>query len=71
MEEFKPGQATEQLAPLKDLLDLRRRLQELLSRLEGNDKLKQLLAELLRHTEKAMACPGCTESMPKEHDTAS
>jgi predicted component of type VI protein secretion system len=34
---------------------MRQRLQQLLSKMEGNDKLEQLLADVLTNTEKAMA----------------
>jgi type VI secretion system protein ImpB len=34
---------------------MRQRLTQLLSKMEGNDKLEQLLADVLTNTEKAMA----------------
>jgi type VI secretion system protein ImpB len=37
------------------LLDMRLRLTQLLSKMEGNDKLEQLLGEVLSNTEKAMS----------------
>jgi type VI secretion system protein ImpB len=40
---------------LKELLEMRSRLQQLMSKMEGNDKLDALLAEVLSNTEKASA----------------
>ena len=50
------GQAAavaEQIPALKELLDMRGRLSELLGKMEGNDKLDQLLAEVLDNSENA------------------
>jgi type VI secretion system protein ImpB len=55
MEDFEPTRVAEQVAPLKELLDMRKRLQELMSKMEGNDKLEQLLGDVLNNTEKAMS----------------
>jgi type VI secretion system protein ImpB len=53
IEDFEPARVAEQVAPLKELLEMRLRLMQLLSKMEGNDKLDQLLAEVLNNTEKA------------------
>ena len=55
IEDFEPARVAEQIAPLKELLDMRQELTQLLSRMEGNDKLEQLLADVLANTEKATA----------------
>jgi type VI secretion system protein ImpB len=55
IEDFEPARVAEQVAPLKELLDMRLRLTQLLSKMEGNDKLDQLLGDVLSNTEKAMA----------------
>jgi type VI secretion system protein ImpB len=55
MDDFEPANVAEQIGPLKELLEMRRRLKELTTKLEGNDKLDQLLAEVLQNTDKAMA----------------
>jgi type VI secretion system protein ImpB len=34
---------------------MRKRLQELMSKMEGNDKLEQLLGDVLNNTEKKLA----------------
>ena len=55
MDDFEPAQVAAQIAPLKQLLDMRHELTQLLNRMEGNDKLEQLLADVLANTEKATA----------------
>ena len=40
---------------VEELLEMRKRLQELMSKMEGNDKLEQLLGDVLNNTEKAMS----------------
>jgi type VI secretion system protein ImpB len=55
LDDFEPARVAEQVAPLKELLDMRLRLTQLLSKMEGNDKLEQLLGEVLSNTEKAMS----------------
>jgi type VI secretion system protein ImpB len=55
MEDFEPTRVAQQVAPLRELLDMRHRLTQLLSKMEGNDKLEQLLSEVLSNTDKAAA----------------
>lgn len=55
IDDFEPTRVAEQIAPLKELLDMRQRLTQLLSKMEGNDKLEQLLSDVLGNTEKAAA----------------
>jgi type VI secretion system protein ImpB len=55
MDDFQPANVARQVAPLRELLDMRQRLTQLLSKMEGNDKLEQLLGDVLSNTEKAMA----------------
>jgi type VI secretion system protein ImpB len=52
LDDFEPGSVAEQVGPLKELLDLRHNLTQLLSRMEGNDKLESLLAQILEKMEK-------------------
>jgi len=54
-EDFEPARVAEQVAPLKQLLEMRKELTQLLNRMEGNDKLEQLLADVLTNTDKASA----------------
>jgi type VI secretion system protein ImpB len=55
IDDFEPARVAQQIAPLKELLEMRQELTQLLSRMEGNDKLEQLLADVLASTEKATA----------------
>ena len=55
MDDFEPARVAEQVGPLRELLEMRQKLTQLLSKMEGNDKLEQLLGEVLSNTEKAMA----------------
>jgi type VI secretion system protein ImpB len=53
IDDFEPGRVAEQIAPLKQLLEMRLKLTQMLAKMEGNDKLEQLLADVLTNTEKA------------------
>jgi type VI secretion system protein ImpB len=55
MDDFAPARVAEQVAPLKELLDMRNRLTQLMTKMEGNDKLEKLLADVLSNTDQAMA----------------
>jgi type VI secretion system protein ImpB len=55
MDDFTPAQVAEQVPALKELLDVRQRLTQLMSKMEGNDKLEALLADVMQNTEKATA----------------
>jgi type VI secretion system protein ImpB len=52
LEDFEPENVVEQVAPLKTLLDARKRLSDLRNKLAGNDKLEALLDDVVRDTEK-------------------
>jgi type VI secretion system protein ImpB len=52
MDDFHPEQVADQVAPLRKLVETRRRLSDLLSKLDGNDKLEELLQDVLASTEK-------------------
>jgi type VI secretion system protein ImpB len=53
MDDFDPGQIVEQVPALKELLEMRMALTQLLTKMEGNDKLDRLLADVLSNTDKA------------------
>jgi type VI secretion system protein ImpB len=55
IDDFEPARVAEQVGPLRELMTMRHRLTELLSKMEGNDKLEALLGDVLSNTEKAMA----------------
>jgi type VI secretion system protein ImpB len=72
--DFDPAKVAGQIPALNELLLMRQKLVELLSKMEGNDKLDVLLADVLSNTEKAMALAkqmGVTgEEAPKTEDKA-
>ncbi len=45
MDDFAPENVARQVAPLRELLDLRQRMSDLRGSLQGNDKLEELLRE--------------------------
>lgn len=51
MEDFSPEQVTKQVEPLRKLLEARSRLTDLVSKLDGNDKLESLLQDVVNNTE--------------------
>jgi type VI secretion system protein ImpB len=53
IDDFEPAKVAEQIGPLKELLAMRHNLTQLLSKLEGNEKLETLLTEVLQSTDKA------------------
>ena len=55
MDDFEPAQVAQQIGPLRELLEMRQKLTQLLSKMEGNDKLEALLAEVLTNSDKAQA----------------
>ena len=55
LDDFDPARVAEQVGPLRELLQMRQQLSQLLGKMEGNDKLEGLLAEVLGNTEKALA----------------
>ena len=55
MDDFSPARVAEQVAPLKELLDMRKRLDEVLGKIEANVKLEGLLQDVLSNDEKVKA----------------
>src|SRR5262249_7672439 len=54
IDDFEPARVAQQIGPLRDLLDMRNRLTQLMSKMEGNDKLEELLGQVLQNTDQAM-----------------
>jgi len=52
MDDFAPENVAKQVKPLRELLDLRSRLNDLKGTLQTNDKLDQVLLEAVSNTEK-------------------
>jgi type VI secretion system protein ImpB len=52
LDDFEPGAVAQQVAPLKELLDMRKRLDEVMGKMESNIKLEGLLQDVLTNSEK-------------------
>jgi type VI secretion system protein ImpB len=52
MDDFEPEQVVRQVEPLRKLLEARNRLDALLSKMDGNDKLEELLQDVIGNTEQ-------------------
>jgi type VI secretion system protein ImpB len=50
MDDFEPENVVNQVEPLKKLLEARRRLSDLLSKMDGNDRLVELMEEVIGNT---------------------
>jgi len=51
MDDFHPEQVAQQVEPLRKLIEARRKLSELRNKLDGNDKLDELLQDVISSTE--------------------
>ena len=52
MADFEPHQVAQQVEPLRKLLEVRQRLADLRNKMSGNDRLEELLDEVVQDTEK-------------------
>jgi type VI secretion system protein ImpB len=55
MDDFEPENVAKQVKPLRELLELRTKLSDLVGSLQGNDKLEELLLDAANNTEKRKA----------------
>ena len=51
IQDFEPDQVVQQVEPLRKLVEARKRLSDLLSKMDGNDKLEQLLNDVMQNTD--------------------
>jgi type VI secretion system protein ImpB len=51
MDDFHPERVAEQVEPLRKLVEARKRLSDLLSKLDGNDKLDEILQDVISSTD--------------------
>ncbi|HKZ03361.1 MAG TPA: type VI secretion system contractile sheath small subunit, partial [Pyrinomonadaceae bacterium] len=49
-DDFHPDNVVRQVEPLRKLVDARQRLSDLLSKMDGNDKLEQILNDIVADT---------------------
>jgi type VI secretion system protein ImpB len=69
IEDFEPEQIVKQVEPLRALLEARNRLSDLVNKMDGNDKLEQLLHDVVSNTDalkKLSDEMGRAESKPEE-----
>jgi type VI secretion system protein ImpB len=52
IEDFRPEQVVQQVEPLRKLLDARTKLSDLRNKLAGNDKLEDILGDVMSNTDK-------------------
>jgi type VI secretion system protein ImpB len=67
--DFEPEQVVKQVEPLRRLLEARDRLSDLVSKMDGNERLEQLLQDVLNNTEalkRLSAETGRSESPPEQ-----
>jgi type VI secretion system protein ImpB len=55
IEDFTPERVAKQIEPMRKLLDARSKLADLRNKIGGNEKLEELLQDVLLNTEKLMA----------------
>jgi len=51
IDDFHPEQVANQIEPIRKLVETRQRLSDLLSKLDGNDKLDELLHDVIQNTD--------------------
>jgi type VI secretion system protein ImpB len=51
LDDFHPEQVANQIEPVRKLLEARRKLSDLMSKLDGNDKLDEILQDIISSTE--------------------
>ncbi len=52
MDDFHPERVADQVEPLRKLVETRQKLSDLLSKMDGNDRLEELLQDVMSSTEK-------------------
>src|SRR5262245_47842376 len=55
IDDFSPENVARQIDPMRKLLESRDKLKDLLSKLEGNDKLEAMLEDIIKNTETRQA----------------
>ena len=55
IDDFEPARVAEQVPALKELLDMRHKLSQLLNKMEGNEKLERLLEQVLSSSDQKLA----------------
>lgn len=58
MEDFEPARVVDQVEPLRQLMDARNKLRDLLAKVDASDKLEGKLEEILKNTEQIQKLQG-------------
>jgi type VI secretion system protein ImpB len=66
IDDFDPAKVAQQVAPLRELLEMRKKLTQLMSKMEGNDKLEGLLQEVMTNKAKASQLASAMGVKPKK-----
>ncbi|SOE47374.1 Uncharacterized protein ImpB [plant metagenome] len=68
IDDFRPEAVVQQIEPLKELLEIRTKLADLRNKLAGNDKLEDLLGDVLQSTEKLKQLSTETDKKGDRHE---
>lgn len=52
LDDFEPDNLVQQVEPLRKLVEARKRLSDLLSEMDGNDRLEELLGDVIQNTDQ-------------------
>ena len=66
MQDFRPESVVQQVEPLRRLLDARSKLADLRNKLAGNDRLEDILTEVLNNTDKLSSIGANTQHQQGE-----
>lgn len=66
LDDFRPESVVQQVEPLRRLLEARAKLSDLRNKMAGNEKLEDLLAEVLQSTEQLARLHGETRATQEE-----
>lgn len=66
IEDFEPKNVANQIEPLRKLLEVRSRLSDLCNKMYGNEKLEELLQEVMQSTEQLQQLSSETGKRPPE-----
>lgn len=71
IQDFEPEQVVNQVEPLRKLAEARKKLSDLMAKMDGNDRLVELMDEVIKNTDALQklnkeAGPGTAESKGKE-----
>jgi type VI secretion system protein ImpB len=73
MEDFEPEKVVNQVEPLRKLVEARKKLSDLLSKMDGNDRLVELMDEIIKNTDalQKLSKESAPESAGSEETSAS